>query len=151
MILHQITIEEFDEAGDAAIKVTAKSLPDLFRGSGLALAKLIYPQGELGSEPERSIPLVVTAPDLEALLVAFLTELIYFFEAENFILTDFTCQSLTEEGQLTLKGEAEGLNLPPQSPDDPYELGLIPKGVSYHLLTVAQKGEKWQGQFVLDG
>lgn len=145
-------VEQFYEAGDAAFRVTARSLEDLFAASGLALSKLIFPKGMAASLAEYTIKL--NSPDLESLLVDFLSELIYLFDAQGFIAHAFNFDSLEQtQDQVCLVGSVYGASLTDSTFEQPTEspLGFVPKGVSYHLLQVKQMGDNWRAQFVLDG
>jgi len=114
----------------------------------------------------------VSSMDIDRLLVDFLSELIYLFDSEAFLGYSF---DLAFDGRLS-SGDAErtsganyedagggmrlaahirGVILPasalePRRAEDRI-LGLVPKGVSYHMLEAGQgKDGRWNAQFVLD-
>jgi len=160
-------IEPFDEAGDAAFRVTASSLPEVFAGCGLALSNLILPRGEdgdmrlpgLGAPATRRIRL--SAPDLESLLVDFANEIIFLFDCEAFVPYGFEFRELgwTEEagaaGAARLDAEVVGIELTEDAlrlgADQCGILGLVPKAASYHMIEVSKLADgRWTARLVLD-
>jgi SHS2 domain-containing protein len=160
-------IEPFDEAGDAAFRVTASSLPEVFTGCGLALSNLILPWAELGGEWEHRLGMPATrrielaAPDLESLLVDFANEIIFLFDCEAFVPCGFEFRELgrTEPaegaGAACLDAEVAGIVLTENAlllaTDQGGILGLVPKAASYHMIEVAELADgKWTARLVLD-
>jgi SHS2 domain-containing protein len=145
----EFSIEQFDEAGDAAFRVTAENLEALFAACGHALSKLIFPFERTGG-PLKEQVLALHSADLESLLVDFLSELIFLFDSQAFISREFQFQVHVREEQVQLVGQVHGFSLPPVGPGEQL-LGFVPKGVSYHLLEVGETEKGWSAQFVLDG
>ena len=160
-------IEPFDEAGDAAFRVTASSLPEVFTGCGLALSNLILPRAEpggvcrpgLGTPAMRRIKLA--APDLESLLVGFANEVVFLFDSEAFVPMQFRFHELTYmerdegEGSARFEAEADGIVLTEDAihsaADQGAILGLVPKAASYHMIEVAELADgRWTARLVLD-
>ena len=81
-----------DHTSEVELRVRARSLPALFARAGVALAELM-----LGEEVDLTPPaagavsdaVVVTAPDREALLTAWLDELIFRAETRKAVFTRF--------------------------------------------------------------
>ena len=160
-------IEPFDEAGDAAFRVTASSLPEVFTGCGLALSNLILPRGEAGGMrlPGPGAPVTrrmrLAAPDLESLLVDFANEIIFLFDCEAFVPSGFEFRELgqTEQaesaGAACLDAEVVGIELTENAlrlaADQCGILGLVPKAASYHMIEVAELADgRWTARIVLD-
>ncbi|MDD2201251.1 MAG: archease [Firmicutes bacterium] len=119
---------------------------------------------------ERSF--TVSSVDIDLLLANFLSELICLFDSEGFLGYSFDVEFAREpssggrewevvgssreaDSDIRLDVHVRGLTLPasalePQRAEDRI-LGLVPKGVSYHMLEVG-RGEdgRWGAQFVLD-
>ncbi len=87
----EFSIEQFDEAGDAAFRVTAENLEALFAACGHVLSKLIFPFERTGG-PLKEQVLALHSADLESLLVDFLSELIFLFDSQAFISREFQFQ-----------------------------------------------------------
>lgn len=112
---------------------------------------------------ERSF--TASAIDIDLLLVDFLGELIYLFDSEGFLGYSFDiafsrkpssgADSEESDGRISLDVCIRGLILPASALEPPHPedriLGLVPKGVSYHMLEVGQMEDgHWSAQFVLD-
>ena len=159
-------IEPLDEAGDAAFRVTASSLPEVFAGCGLALSNLILPRGEAGGMrlPGPGAPVTrrmrLAAPDLESLLVDFANEIIFLFDCEAFVPCGFEFRALghtepVEGAGVRLDAEATGIVLTENAlrlaTDQCGILGLVPKAASYHMIQVAELADgRWTARMVLD-
>jgi len=160
-------IEPFDEAGDAAFRVTASSLPEVFTGCGLALSNLILPRAEPGGMrlPGLGVPTTrrmrLAAPDLESLLVDFANEIIFLFDCGAFVPCGFEFRELgrtepTEDaGAARLDAEVAGVVLTENAlrlaTDQCGILGLVPKAASYHMIEVAELADgRWTARIVLD-
>ena len=87
-------ISSFDHTADTGIIVHADSLPELFAGAAVGMFASMYRLD--GLVPDRSCEISVTAPDREALLVAWLQELIFRFDVEEEIYTGAAVQQLTD-------------------------------------------------------
>ena len=70
--------EEIPHKADAAIIANGYSLPELFSHAALGLYHLLGSAGESQYEVEDAI--VLQAPDIETMLVSFLTELLFLAE-----------------------------------------------------------------------
>lgn len=124
-----------------------------------------------GASPaERSF--TVSSTDTDLLLVDFLSELIYLFDSEGFLGYSFNigfsskpssgdgerktgANSKEADGDIRLDAHIHGLILPVSALEPPRAeeriLGLVPKGVSYHMLEVGRRKDGcWSAQFVLD-
>ncbi|MGI6132575.1 MAG: archease [Bacillota bacterium] len=160
-------IEPFDEAGDAAFRVTASSLPEVFTGCGLALSNLILPRTELGAVPQSGLGAPATrrmrlaAPDLESLLVDFANEIIFLFDSEAFVPSGFEFHEMRQPeqaegtGNARLEAEVTGIVLAEDALHSVTErcgiLGLVPKAASYHMIEVAGLADgRWTARLVLD-
>ena len=160
-------IESLDEAGDAAFRVTASSLPEVFAGCGLALSGLILPRTELrgvlqsgrGAPATRRIRLA--APDLEALLVGFANEIIFLFDSQAFVPSGFEFHGIEQleqaggTGSARLEAEVDGVALSEDAlrpaAGQRGILGLVPKAASYHMIEVVRLANgRWTARLVLD-
>src|SRR5260370_39106741 len=96
-------ISSFDHTADRGIIVHADSLPVLFAAAAVGMFGGMY---ELeGLTPDLSRDLTVTASDREALLVAWLQELIFWFEVEDEIYTEAQVHPVDETSlRATVRG-----------------------------------------------
>lgn len=76
-----------DHTADAAVEITARSVPELFREAAASLrALMLGREGLIRGTDYRSIEL--EAEDCEALLVDFLNEVIFLFDSTGFLCAD---------------------------------------------------------------
>ena len=128
--------EEVSHTADWSARVWAPDLPSLFRESARAMNSLSGTV--IGTNGRVSRALEVEGPDLESLLVAFLSELVYYQEQENLTFDDF---DLRVAGQW-LKVAMEGAQI--ESMDKAI------KAVTYHNLKIERTTEGFETTIVFD-
>lgn len=128
--------EEISHTADWSARVWAKDLPSLFAESARAMNALS------GTVISTSIPVKQSfeteGPDAESLLVAFLSELVYFQEQENLAFNQF---QLRVEGK-RLKAEMEG------APIESVDKAI--KAVTYHNLKIHKTNSGLETTIVFD-
>lgn len=128
--------EEVSHTADWSARVWAPDLPSLFREAARAMNSL---SGTVIGTGERvSKTLEVEGPDVESLLVAFLSELVYYQEQENLTFDVF---DLRIAGQW-LKVAMEGAEI--ESVDKAI------KAVTYHNLKIQRNAEGLETTIVFD-
>lgn len=128
--------EEVSHTADWSARVWAPDLPSLFREAARAMNSL---SGTVIGTGERvSKMLEVEGPDVESLLVAFLSELVYYQEQENLTFDVF---DLRIAGQW-LKVAMEGAEI--ESVDKAI------KAVTYHNLKIQRNAEGLETTIVFD-
>ena len=118
-----------EHTADAGIEVEANSLPEAFEEIGKAFTEIVT-GGKL-TEPKNSNPITINANNLDSLLVNFLSDLIFLFDTENFLVSSARIDINIDSG-FALNGTLFG---------DTYDqlvhgYGVEVKAVSYHLLEV---------------
>ncbi|HEU4745145.1 MAG TPA: archease [Anaerolineales bacterium] len=128
--------EEVSHTADWSARVWAPDLPSLFKEAARAMNSL---SGTVIGTGERvSKTLEVEGPDVESLLVAFLSELVYYQEQENLTFDVF---DLRIAGQW-LKVAMEGAEI--ESVDKAI------KAVTYHNLKIRRNAEGLETTIVFD-
>lgn len=132
-----------DHTADLAVELRSATLDELF---GVALeaftACLLDPTTV--EERERR-PVMLQARDGERLLVRWLEEALVAFELDGFLAR--RAEVATEPGEpLRLRGVLIGERLDP----DRHHLKVLIKGISYHDLSIQQRGAEWRATLVLD-
>lgn len=128
--------QEVSHTADWSARVWAPDLPSLFREAARAMNSL---SGTVIGTGERvSKTLEVEGPDVESLLVAFLSELVYYQEQENLTFDVF---DLRIAGQW-LKVAMEGAEI--ESVDKAI------KAVTYHNLKIQRNAEGLETTIVFD-
>ena len=128
--------EEVSHTADWSARVWAPDLPTLFKEAARAMNSLSGTV--IGTDDRVSRTLELEGPDLESLLVAFLSELVYYQEQENLTFDDF---DLRVAGQW-LKVAMEGAQI--QSVDKAI------KAVTYHNLKIERNTEGFETTIVFD-
>lgn len=132
--------EILEHTADVGLVAYGSDLKEAFANAATGLFSLI---AELDEVEERvSYPVEVQAPDEEALLVAWLNELIYLFETEHVVFRRFEVRELAAG---RLEAEVYG------EPFDPsrHQLKTGVKGATYHMLEVS-RADGCRVQVILD-
>ena len=128
--------EEIPHTADWSARIWAEDLPSLFVEAARAMNSLSGTVIGEGKRVKRAYE--VEGPDPESLLVAFLSELLYFEEQENLLFDKF---DLRVAGQW-LKVEMEGAEL------DSSEKAI--KAVTYHNLKIEKTPTGFETTIVFD-
>jgi SHS2 domain-containing protein len=128
---------EVDHTADLALLVWAPTLEGLFADAAQGMYALTGVEVRPGPQVSRQIE--VSAQDHEALLVAWLQELLYGLETEAMVFEDFRVQ-LLQPSRLTVAVQGR-----PAGP-----VTKIIKAVTYHNLNIAQTSEGYSATVVFD-
>jgi SHS2 domain-containing protein len=128
--------EEISHTADWSARVWAGDLPSLFMEAARAMNALAGTV--IGTGPRLTRTFKAEGPDAESLLVAFLSELVYYQEQENLAFDAF---ELEVEGH-TLKAEMEGAEI--------LSSEKAIKAVTYHNLKIEKSKEGFQTTIVFD-
>jgi SHS2 domain-containing protein len=128
--------EELPHTADWALRVWAASLPALFAEAAVGMNTLSGVQ--LAPSPRLSHSFAAEAPDVESLLVQFLSELVYLAEQEN---QGFDAFEISLIG-LELKAVMAGAPL--------LSLNKSIKAVTYHNLQIRQTDAGFEVEIVFD-
>ena len=133
--------EIFAVTADKGIRAHGRNLPELFVHAARGLWSLMVEAGT--ARAERMLPVRLEANDREALLVAWLNELLYLYEVERFVAAEFAITHLSDT-RLEAEVWGEGVNPGRHSP-----IGHV-KAATYHMLRVQPAGAGWEAQVVVD-
>jgi len=132
--------EIVDHTADVGIRAYGASINQAFANAAKALFSLITELDNIDEVLYRDIELV--APDQESLLVEWLNELIYLFDAENIIFKRFDITRLNST-RLKARGYGEKVNI------SKHKLKIGVKAATYHMLKV-DKTNGYQVQVLFD-
>jgi SHS2 domain-containing protein len=127
--------------GDLGMEVWGKDTADLFAQAGWSFFDIMIQTR--GIELQQEIRIQVEAPDREALLVAWLGELLYIFEIERLVLGRFSIQVLTSQ-TLSAQGWGEPLDL------QKHQVKTVVKAVTYHQLRIWEAKGLWRARVIFD-
>src|SRR5690606_38055044 len=87
------------------------------------------------------------SPDLKALLVDWISELLYIFEVDEIVFREFRVKKIIEEeGEYSITAQALGEKYYPES--HPFETEI--KAVTYNQLEIVKTATGWRAQVVVD-
>jgi SHS2 domain-containing protein len=133
--------EIFAVTADKGIRAWGADRTSVFRQAARALWSLMIDPATV--ECRSTIPVAVEAEDQEALLVVWLNELLYVYEAKAFIGGDCTVHGLTDT---RLVAEVQG-----EAVERPRHVILSHvKAVTYHQLQVGPTATGWEARVVVD-
>ena len=133
--------EFFDHTADVGLRASGATLAELLTRMAQGLTELIAEDSPLQPVSSRSIRL--TAESAEALLLAWLQELLFWFSTERFLPVQY---ELDEVSPTTLRGRVRGDTFDPSR----HVQGREVKAITRHLLKVQQRNGTWYGQVIVD-
>ncbi len=133
--------EVLDISGDVGLRVFGNNLEELFTNASIGFYSLITDLD--GIKESQTIAIKATGESLESLLVAWLNELVYYFDAEGFIGKVIKINNLDED---YIKAEVTG----EEFDLDRHERGLLIKAATYHNLKIEKKDGMWTSEVIFD-
>jgi len=135
------TFKIIDHTGDIGIVMYGGDLRELFLNAGRAFFSLITYLNRIRSTSAHTI--VLTSDNLDELMVTWLGELLYLFDAQGMLFKKFDLEEVHTHG---LKAVVRGESFQPERHVIKREI----KAVTYHQVKVEKKGEKWEGRIIFD-
>ena len=133
--------EILDHTADIGIIAYGTDAKELFSNAALALFSLFV---DLESIQEKShLDLEVCSEDRESLIVDWLNELIYCFDAKHILFNRFDIESLTDNA---LKATCYGEDLDPNK----HKIKTGIKAATYHQLSLDTDDNGYKAQIILD-
>lgn len=133
--------ETFDHTADIGLRVLAATEEELFRDAGHGLFSLVVDNLD-EVRPNLTLTFEITGNDREYLLFDWLNELLYRFETEKWLFTEFDVR-LTGDG-LTATATGEHFD------DDRHHLSHEVKAVTYHHFKYEQVPDGWLAEVIFD-
>lgn len=141
--------EVLEHTADVGLKIHGRTLPELFVNAANGLLALTSTESE-GQESGSGgrLPLSVEGADLEDLMVNWLSEILYFMDAEGWNFSEFHVRhmGMNEARKNTIEGEGLG-----QRRDSSKRWRAVPvKAVTYHQISVRQTSDGWEAVVYFD-
>ncbi|MCG2722805.1 MAG: archease [Thermodesulfovibrionales bacterium] len=140
--------EILDISGDIGLRSFGKTVQEAFVNAAIGMYSLITDTGKI--EEKKSIDVSLENDSLDSLLVAWLNELVFHFDAYGFIGQKI---SITESDlePATLKSYRLNAVLSGEEFDpDRHESRLLIKAATYHRLRIAKVNEIWKIEVIFD-
>ena len=133
-----------DHTGDVAVRVRAASLGALFTDAARALTATLVEAGDVRPAARRDVSLEAASADL--LLVDWLSELVYRFDVERFLVARADARVTRTGGAWRLEAAVFGETLD----ETRHQVRVPVKGVTYHQLAIAEVEGAFETTVVLD-
>lgn len=133
--------EIIDISGDVGIKAFGGSIEEVFKNSAIGMYSLITDLK--GVKGQKTINISSESNSLEGLLVSWLNELIFHFDAYNFIGKDIVMLEMSDR---KLKANVKGEEFDPER----HERKLLIKAATYHRLKIEKVREIWEADIIFD-
>ena len=133
--------EFIDHTADIGILAYGADMKQVFANAARGLFSIITNLDNVTST--KKLDIRVTAPDREALLINWLNELIYIFEAKEMLFIRFKITAITDTG-LRASAYGEKINLAK------HELKTQVKAATYHMLKIEQNKDGYRAQVFFD-
>jgi SHS2 domain-containing protein len=133
--------EIIDHTADIGIIAYGADVKELFSNAALALFSLITEPESI--EEKSHLNLKVSSEDRDSLLVEWLNELIYFFDAKHILFNRFDIESLTHN---ELKATCHGEDFDPMK----HKIKRGVKAATYHMLKLDKNSDGYKAQIILD-
>ena len=133
--------EILEHPSDLGIEARGATIAEAFLNAARGLMSVIAGSSTIDSNEERLISLV--ALDRENLLVRWLTEILFLYDAEKFLTADAKFDMLNNT---SLKATVFGQKYDPSN----HELTLDIKAITYHKLMVEMHDDIWTARVFVD-
>ena len=133
--------ETFEHTADLGLRVRAASEEELFAEAARGLFSMIVAELET-VQPTHPREFTIAGQDRDYLLFDWLNELLYVFDTERLLLSQFDVRMTGEGLTATARGE----------PYDPqrHRLDHEVKAITYHGLRVEQDADGWLAEVIVD-
>lgn len=130
-----------DISGDAGIRAYGNSIEELFINAAEGMYSLITDVEDI--KEKREVLVEVESSSTEGLLVAWLNELIFWFDAYGFISGNISIIEL-RDNRLSARLTGEDFDL------ERHKRKLLIKAATYHRLAIERKGGQWEAGIIFD-
>ncbi|NWF77526.1 MAG: archease [Chloroflexi bacterium] len=133
--------EIIDHTADVGIVAYGANLEELFSNAALALFSLIIEPESIEEKLHRDFK--VSSEDRDSLLVNWLNELIYVFDAEHILFRRFDINTLSEN---ILQATCYGESFNPTK----HKIKIGVKAATYHMLTLEENTGGYKARVIFD-
>jgi protein archease len=130
--------ELLEHPADVKLRARGATLQELFTNAAAGMMTYLFGEGIAERKAEQTQTIAIEGRDREALLVDFLSELLYRATSQYRAYVDFSVREMTDRKIVVAAGV-----VPAQATDDI-------KAVTHHELAVRRQGDHWEATVVLD-
>ncbi|MCE5194640.1 MAG: archease [Nitrospiraceae bacterium] len=133
--------EIIDISGDIGIRAWGENLEQLFVNTALGMYSLITDLEKI--DERKTVEIATENSSVESLLISWLNELIFEFDAYNFLGRNISISEIkNNELRAVVSGERFDLQK--------HEKKLLIKAATYHMLKVEKKNNIWESEVIFD-
>jgi SHS2 domain-containing protein len=129
-----------DHTADVGVSATGAGLDELFAQAALGMFSIIGDPSQVSATEVREVR--AEADDVELLLAGFLSELLYLFEVEHFMVGRVDVQDISETA---VRAKAHG-----EAASQKHRLTTEIKAVTHHNLAVERQNDGWHASVLFD-
>jgi SHS2 domain-containing protein len=129
-----------EHPADMGLEVWGPELTEVFRQAALGLTSIIVEPASVSSREQRRLS--IKGSDVENLLVRWLSEILYLYDGEGFVVCDVDVMMHGSALEATLKGE--------RADAGKHQFRTDVKAVTYHQLKIAFDKNLWTANVYLD-
>jgi SHS2 domain-containing protein len=142
-----------DISGDVGIKAFGESINEAFINASIGMYSLITNPDAI--KEKKTIDVTVESHSLDGLLVSWLNELIFHFDAYGFIGKKITITEITPSLTLPPQGRGVACKLKATITGEDFdperhERRLLIKAATYHMLRIEKAGDMWKVDVIFD-
>jgi SHS2 domain-containing protein len=130
-----------EHIADIGFEAFGRTREEVFANAARALVSIIVDLDSI--RPVEEVRIELSASEAPGLLVDWLSEILYLYDAEGWLLADFHFDRL-EETSLAARARGEKFSR------DRHEVKLLVKAITYHQLELEQTPEGWRAQVYVD-
>lgn len=142
--MEKFKLLEEEATADVAYEAYGRSLEEMYGNAAFGLFSIMADIENV--EEQQTDVFVVQAEDKEALLLDFLNELLYKWDTENVLFSDFSCEVEVVKEGYRITVECEGERFDP----DRHRIKVEIKAVTYFDMEVVEEEGRWKGKVTLD-
>ena len=140
-VIQMQSFRTLEHTADVGFEAFGSTREEVFANAGRALMNIIVDLDSI--EAREEVPLQISGPDPESVLVNWLSEILYLHDAEGWLFRDFEIQSLQDN---SLRAMARGEKfLRPR-----HQAKLLVKAITYHQLALEENPQGWRAQVYVD-
>jgi protein archease len=130
-----------EHTADVGFEAFGRTLEEVYANAARALTDMIVDLDAV--RPAEEVKIEVEGSDAPSLLVNWLSELLYRFDADRWLFRDFELASLSDRA---LDARARGEKFDPAR----HGIKLMVKAITYHQLALDETADGWRAQVYVD-
>lgn len=144
MVSLNMQFETLDISGDVGIRAYGQSCEDAFVNASIGMYSLITDIERI--DEKQAIDIDAKGNSLDGLLVSYLNELIFQFDAYGFIGKRIEIVTFSNQPSAFIKVKVYGEEFDPER----HERRLLVKAATYHNIKVEKINDKWEIEVIFD-